>query len=431
MMGEHFCFIGNQELNGIVRGRSVPAARRETALTGGLPWVPANITIGALNTLPPDNPFGPVGEIRLMPIPEATITLRSETSPTYDITLCEFAKSDSTPWACCPRTALKNAVNDLQATTGLTIKVAFEHEFTIAGLDVPTHIAFSPSAGRAGAPLAERVLATLETGGFTLDQFVAEYGPGQYEIAGQPADPLSAADRTVLTLEAVRNCARDLGLQASFLPKSASDMVGNGVHVHFSLWRGDENVTVQDEWVSGEAGSFLAGMLSAVDPLTLLSVTSPNSFARYRPQSWVGSYVCAGLRNREAMVRVVPRPRAPDGGFPAASLEYRTSDATANVYLMLTALIRAGLDGMNGQLPAPQNIDKDPATIDPAARSAMGLKHLPDSLSDLVTPQTIGTVERWIGPALAEAYASCRRNDIAHANDIEPQELVERLAVIY
>ncbi len=430
-MDEHFCFIGNQELNGIVRGRSVPSARRKSALADGLPWVPANITIGALNTLPPDNPFGPVGEIRLMPIADASITLEKDNEPTFDITLCEFAKSDGTPWACCPRTVLKAAIDDLKTVTGLTLKVAFEHEFTVTGLNLPTHIAFSPSAGRAGAVLAARVLATLETGGFTLDQFVAEYGPGQYEIAGQPTDALAAADRTVLTLETIRCVARDLGLHASFLPKRAADLVGNGVHVHFSLWRDGRNVTVEDEWVSGEAGSFLAGMLEAADALTYLSVTSPNSFARYRPQSWVGSFVCAGLRNREAMVRVVPRARDPHGAFPAASLEYRTSDATANVYLMLAAIIRAGLDGIKHTLPPPKNVAQDPATLDAETRSAMGLRPLPTSPAELATDRVLESVERWVGPEMTAAYASCRRNDQWHAEETDPDRLVEQLAVVY
>ncbi|MEM9107534.1 MAG: glutamine synthetase family protein [Pseudomonadota bacterium] len=430
-MAEHFCFIGNQELNGIVRGRSVPSARRDAALAHGLPWVPANITIGALNTLPPDNPFGPVGEIRLMPVADAALTLSKNQGPAFDINLCEYAKSDGSLWTCCPRTALKSAIEDLKTATGLTLKVAFEHEFTVSGLNTPTHIAFSPSAGRVGAPLAERVLAILDAAGFTLDQFVAEYGPGQYEIAGQPADPLTAADRTVLTLEAIRHAANDFDLRASFLPKPASDQVGNGVHVHFSLWRGDENITVQDEWVSTDAGAFLAGMLEAAEALTLLSVTSPNSFARYQPQSWVGTYICAGLRNRETMVRVVPRLRAQDGTYPNASLEYRTSDATANVYLMLTAVIRAGLEGLKQGLPSPDNIEQDPATIDPAIRSELALRHLPTALDEVLSEENTEHIGRWIGPDLAEAYASCRRNDARHAAEIDSEKLAETLRLIY
>ncbi|MEM1288602.1 MAG: hypothetical protein AAGH60_09655 [Pseudomonadota bacterium] len=430
-MSEHFCFIGNQELNGIVRGRSVPTARRAVALQGGLPWVPANITIGALNTLPPDNPFGPIGEIRLLPIEEASITLKKEGSPSYDITLCEFGQSDSTAWACCPRSALKAAVADLNQETGLTLKVAFEHEFSVKGLNTLDHIAFSPSAGRIGAPLAERVLAILNGAGFTLDQFVAEYGPGQYEIAGQPTDPVQAADRTVLTLEAIRHAASDLGLQASFLPKPALNQVGNGVHVHVSLWRDGKNVTVNGEWPDDAAGSFLDGLLKAAKPLTLLSNTSPNSYDRYKPQSWVGTYICAGLRNREAMVRIVPRQPDAAGKYPSASMEFRTSDATANVYLMLTGLIRAGLGGIRQGLAAPDSVDQDPATFDDETREKMGLSHLPTALSELLRDETFEALSAWLGVELTTAYFSCRRNDAKHADEIDFDEMARKLSTVY
>ncbi|MEM6740903.1 MAG: hypothetical protein AAF646_12355 [Pseudomonadota bacterium] len=430
-MPEHFTYLGNQELNGILRGRSVPSARAAAALSDGLPWVPANITIGALNTLPADNPFGPVGEIRLMPDPDAKITLRKADGPDFDLALCNFTERNGSAWPCCPRTALKAAVEDLKAETGLTMKVAFEHEFTVHGLNEPTHVAFSFSAGRAGAALADTVLSTLETGGFTLDQFVAEYAPSQYEVAGQPTDPIGAADRTVLTLEAIRAAARDLNLRASFLPKADPAAAGNGVHIHVSFWRGDTNVTLAGNWVEGDVGAFLSGILQAAEPLTLLSNTTCNSYARLRPHSWVGTYVCAGLMNRETMLRVIPRKAAPDGTHPGATLEFRTSDATANAYLVLTGLIRAGLSGIATGLVPPRNIPGDPAALGAAERDALHLRHLPTEMETVLTTETLATLETWLGPELTAAYASCRRNDVKHTKGMDEADLLAQIALVY
>ncbi|MEM9551648.1 MAG: hypothetical protein AAGA05_10760 [Pseudomonadota bacterium] len=430
-MPEHFTFLGNQELNGILRGRSVPSARSETALTEGLPWVPANITIGALNTLPADNPFGPIGEIRLMPDPEARITLHRPDKPTFDLALCDFTMRDGSKWACCPRTALKAAVQDLETHTGLTMKVAFEHELTLHGLNEPTHVAFSLSAGRAGAQLADQVLSILQTGGFSLDQFVAEYAPSQYEIAGQPTDPVGAADRTVLTLEAIRAAARDQNMRASFLPKADPMAAGNGVHIHISFWRDGKNITLGGDWVADDVGAFLSGVLNAAEPLTLLSNTTCNSYARYRPQSWVGTYICAGLMNRETMVRVIPRQTAPDGTHPGATLEFRTSDATANAYLTLAGVIRAGLAGISAQLDPPQNIAVDPATLDPATREAHGLRHLPTQMATLLEEETISIIESWLGPELCAAYISCRRNDVKHQEEMDEADLLSQVSLVY
>lgn len=424
-----FLFLGNQELNGILRGRSVPAARADEAMARGLPWVPANITIGALNTLPPDNPFGPMGEIRFIPDPAARLALPgTDSRPPFDLALCDCRTMEGAAWGPCPRTALKAAVADL-AAAGLTMRVAFEHEFTVHGMTEPTHVAFSLSAGRAGAALADRVLATLATAGFTLDQFVAEYGPGQYEIAGQPADPLAAADRTVMTLEAIRSAARDLGLRASFLPKPAMDQVGNGVHMHFSLWRDGVNVTAGPDWLSAVSGPFVAGLLDHAESLVTLTVVSANSYARFRPQSWVGSYICAGLRNREAMVRLVPRARAADGSYPGASLEFRATDGTANVYVAIAAVIRAGLAGLAAGLPAPASIGQDPATLPDAERAT--LRHLPQAMAEALTAKARADAARWLGEPLAEAWFCCRRNDARHAAEMDFDSLARRLGVVY
>ena len=105
------------------------------------------------------------------------------------------------------------------------------------GPDHPLHVAISLSAGPVVAPLAGQMLGTLHAAGFTRELARAEYGPAQFGVSAVPADPLTAADRCVLTLETIRNTAHGIGLRAGFLPKPAMDQVGNGVHIHVSLWR--------------------------------------------------------------------------------------------------------------------------------------------------------------------------------------------------
>ncbi|MCU0910127.1 MAG: hypothetical protein MUE98_01890 [Rhodobacteraceae bacterium] len=426
-----FLFLGNQDLSGILRGRSVPHARMSEAMAGGLPWVPANITIGALDTLPPDNPFGPMGEIRFAPDPEAMVRLGSHgDGPVFDLALCDHLTMDCAPWPWCPRLALKDAVAALTAQ-GLTMRAAFEHEFTVHGLDQPVHVAFSLSAGRVVAPLADRVLATLDAAGFTLEQFQAEYGASQFEISAVPADPLTAADRCVLTLETIRDTARGMGLRASFLPKPALDRVGNGVHVHFSLWRGGRNVTCEGDWLTADSAPFAAGLLDEAEGLIPLTVLSANSYARLRPHSWVGAFTGIGVRNRETMLRLVPRARAADGSNPGASIEYRVTDATANPYLVLAAIIRAGLGGIAAGKPAPPDVAQDPADLSEAERARLNLRPLPQSIGAALTPLAEDRARAWLGAPLAGAYFSCRRNDARHAAEMSFEDLAARLSLVY
>ncbi len=431
-MAEHFTFLGHQDLSGILRGRSVPRARADHALASGLPWVPANYMIGALGTLPPDNPFGPIGEIRLVPDPAARLPLgASAGKPAFDLYLCDGVTHDGAPWPFCPRTALKDAAAALHAEAGLTMKVALEHEFNVTGLNQGHHVAFSVSAGRSVSELADRVLGTLDAAGFTLEQFQAEYGADQFEIASLPSDPLTAADRAVLTLEAIRDCARELGLHASFLPKPALDQPGNGVHVHLSLWRGDLPVTAGDDWLTEMSGPFVAGLIDAAESLLPFTCPSANSYARLRPHSWVGAYTCIGVRNREAMIRLVPRSRSADGTNPGASIEFRVADATANIYLALAAIIRAGLAGLRAARAAPANIMQDPDSLSDAERRQNRIRLLPQSLADVLGEAALQDGSAWLGPDLAAAYLACRRNDAMHAAETAFDDLAKKLRLVY
>ena len=141
------------------------------------------------------------------------------------------------------------------------MKVAFEHEFLIKGLNQSAHRAFSASSGRVVSHVADLVMEVLAKSGIRLEQFQAEYGTDQFEISSAPADPLTAADRAILVIEVIRDCARQLQLHASFLPKPASNAAGNGVHIHFSLHRNGKPATAEKNWVTRSSGAFAQGIL--------------------------------------------------------------------------------------------------------------------------------------------------------------------------
>lgn len=431
MSKQHFLFLGHQDFSGLVRGRSVPKQRRKEALFAGLPWVPANFSIGPTNILPGDNPFGPMGEIRLFPDHAAIATLPAyDGRPAFDLVLCDARLPDGSPWPYCPRTALINAIARLKKEAGLTMKVAFEHEFLVKGLNQPAHPAFSLSSGRNVSHLADLAMATLGKAGIELEQFQAEYGTDQFEISSVPADPLVAADRVVLTLEIIRDCAKQLGLHASFLPKPALNAAGNGVHIHFSLYHGGKPVTAAKDWVTETSGAFAQGILDQAESAVPFTCLSTNSYLRLRPHSWVGAYTCLGVKNREAMIRLVPRKPDSKGGNPNASLEYRTTDATANVYVALTAIIGAGLDGLMAKR-APLNVAQDPDDIPQAEREKMGIRHLPQSMEEALRGLDVTAANRWLGSDLVTAYLACRREDLRQFGSGDPEQAAATLMAVY
>jgi glutamine synthetase len=431
MAKQHFLFLGHQDLSGLVRGRSVPAARRNQALKGGLPWVPANYSIGPTNALPPDNPFGPMGEIRLFADPAALVTLPAyDGRPPFDLVLCDGRMPDGAAWVYCPRAALKTAILRLKEEAGLTMKVAFEHEFLIRGLNQLSHPAFSVSSGRAVSHLADRVLSVLFASGIELEQFQAEYGFDQFEISSVPSDPLTAADRAILTLETIRDCARQMALHATFLPKPDPQGIGNGVHIHFSLYRNGKPVTATDDWVTETSGAFAQGILDEAETTVPFTCLSTNSYLRLRPHSWVGSYVCLGVKNREAMIRLVPRQPNSKNHNPNASLEYRAADATANVYLSLAAIIHAGLDGIKTKRQ-PTNIAQDPESFSDAEREQLQLRHLPQTPKSGLESFNASVAEKWFGPELVSAYTACRREDLRQFGNWTDAETAKLLQLVY
>ena len=431
MSKQHFLYLGHQDFSGLVRGRSVPKERSKDALADGLPWVPANFSIGPTNILPGDNPFGPMGEIRLVPDKNAKVTLPAyDGRPAFDLVLCDGRMPDGEPWLYCPRTALKNAIARLETEAGLTMKVAFEHEFLVKGLNQKSHPAFSLSSGRVVSHLAAFVMETLKKSGIELEQFQAEYGTDQFEISSVPTDPLTAADRVVLTLEVIRDCARQLELHASFLPKPAVDAAGNGVHVHFSLYRNGKPVTAAKDWVTETSGAFAQGIIDHAESVVPFTCLSTNSYLRLRPHSWVGSYTCIGVKNREAMIRLVPRKLDAKQNNPSASLEYRTTDATANVYIALATMIGAGLDGLKAQRQ-PVNIMEDPDGIPQTKREALGIRHLPQTMEDALKGIDVTAATRWLGSEIVTAYLACRREDLRQSGNTDPAQTAATLMNVY
>lgn len=408
------CMIGNVDLSNVMRGRSFPAERLDGLLAKGLPWVPANILLSPCNSLPAGNPFGPVGETKLVAVDAPPLRFaEGDGLPPTALYLAEIKQHDGTRWPICPRTVLHRALDALQDEFGLSIRIGFEHELYLVGLDGPPSPAFSLEGSRRIGDLSEAVHRILSPAGAQLEQFAAEFGHYQFEIAGTVRDALTAADNAVRALAAIRDQARRRGLQATFAPKPFPDQPGSGVHVHFSLWEGDTPVTASEDAVTPLAASFVSGILDNLTSVLACSISNMNSYSRLTPSSWVGVFPCMGTRNREAAIRLCPRTPDAKGTNPSASIEYRLADATGNPYLTVAALIHAGMDGMRAKLAASPDIQVDPATLSVQDREKLNLMPLPEGPSQTIAEA--GKLESWFGPDFKEAFTAVRENDIADA----------------
>ena len=143
---------------------------------------------------------------------------------------------DGTPWECCTRSFLARALDDFRDETRLELKIGYENEFTLMGEEVGWASPFSLDAVRRIAPFADLCTAALLDAGVGLETFEPEFGVGQFEVSCGPATGIAGADRVVVTREVIREAARQCALRATFTPKPAPDAVGNGCHLHLSMW---------------------------------------------------------------------------------------------------------------------------------------------------------------------------------------------------
>lgn len=423
---------------GITRGRSIAASRYEKGPDRTLGWVPANMSLTPFDLIADPNPWSSRGDLRLLPDKAARYRLRLEGSASeLDMVMCDIAELDGAPWVCCPRSFLRSALSDLEREAGVTLQATFEHEFQILDADWPGAPAFSLQAQRRADPFGSALMAGLAMAGVEPEVFVAEYGKDQFEVTVAPSDGLVAADRAVVVREAVRELTRNRGWKCSFAPKTATDGVGNGVHVHFSFRDRNGKPVAYDErspgLVSALAGSFIAGIMRHMPALTAFSAPSPISYLRLQPHHWSSSYTWFGDQDREASVRICPVNRI-GGNDPAQgfNIEYRPADATACPHLVLGVMVRAGLEGLRAKLPAPPLFSGDPASLSNDERLAIGLQRLPTSLEEALTEMLADSVvTSWFDPRAIETYVGMKRKEIELAGSKLDDALCRRYAEIY
>ena len=430
--------IVTTDLTAITRGRFLPADRIADAAAAGIGWAPANISLLPSGVIAADDFWGSSGDLRILPdlSARAVTSLTGAPSP-FDLTPGDIVNLDGSPWPACARTALRQALAAFSEATGLKLIASFEQEFQILDANLPDAHPFAFDALRRAEPFAGRYFAALADAGVEPETLISEYGPNQFEITVAPTDALAAADRAVTVREITREMARLQGWRATFAPKTEPDVVGNGVHIHFSLVDATGAPVGFDPRGPGRlspvAASFAAGVLAHMRSFLAITAPNPTSYLRLRPHNWSSAWTWLGERDREASLRICPTVGFA-GKDPARqfNLEYRAADATANPYLALAVLVQAGLDGVRRKLPAPAVFSGDPATLTAAEREALGLYRLPETLAaalDLL--EDAEAVRSWFAPELVRSFLAVKRAEVAAANGLSESELCQNCARYY
>lgn len=416
----------------VIRAKAAHVSLLEDGLPDGVGISVAQQALPVMfDSVAPDSGLGPVGEARLVP-DWSTLKPLPYAPPQAQVMGDMWV--GGRPWEHCPREYLRGQIAAL-ANVGLSASAAFENEFFLLR---PTEGGYAPADSSVFAATDSMnrhqnfvldLTHALLAQGLQPEFYYPESAPGQQELSIRYGDALGAADNQITFRETVRGVALKHGYVASFLPKVYENAAGSGCHLNVSLWQGDRNVlgdAVHPTGLSATGQHFLAGVLAHLPGLTALTIPTRNSFRRIRPHFWAGAFRAWGYDNREAALRVT---RGPAG---ATRFELKASDASANPYLALGALLAAGLDGLKGELPLPPEATRDPGLMPEEERKGMGIDPLPMSLGQaLEALKADAVLLESLGAARAKAYQAVKQMEWAALKDLSLEEEVRMLAERY
>ena len=412
--------------DGVTRVKVVPLRRfEEVARSGvGLSTVFSVFLVNDSYTSIPGID-GPAGDTRLIPDPASTVALAA--SPGWAIAAVDQRDQEGNTWPPCGRSFARRMLQRL-SDTGLELRGAYELEFFLGWRDrtgesdepdpIPSHSGpgYSAPVLADQEPFAGDLIRALEAQGTGVMQFHPEYSTGQFELSIPHRPGVVLADTNLVLRHTVRAVARSHGMAVSFAPVVFAGRVGNGDHLHFSLWnRRGRNIFHGGDGPEGmtrQAESFAAGILEALPAITGVSCPSVGSYLRLQPHRWSGPWACWGLENREAGLRFVTGMAG--DRRDEANLEIKPVDGSSNPYLVLGATVAAGLDGLERDLRLPEPVTPDPASLSAAERRKRGISQLPSSLGAAIAELERSTVLREaMGDMLFDSFVATRKGELA------------------
>ena len=349
--GTHTVILGVGDLNGLMRGKRIPAGQWPRICGSGNALAMSLFTMDMTCDVW-ETPVGGVAngspDCHIFPMhPPVAVPWEP------GVAMC-FARAegmDHGPLTVDPRQALLRQV-ERAAAIGIDLQVGTELEFYLLDPDTGRpRDKGNDCYGLARAAELEPVLGPMRRElaemGIPIEQSNPEYAAGQVEVNIRYDSAMIAADRVIMFRSLVKQLAARHSLNATFMAKPFIDESGNGFHLHYSLWSQGKNIFADAGKLNDRGRHFLGGMQQRMAEASICGAATVNAYRRRQPLSFCPVNASWGLDNRTVALRVI------EGRNSAVRIEKRDAGADCNPYLLMAADIAAGLDGIEGKTEPP------------------------------------------------------------------------------
>ena len=202
---------------------------------------------------------------------------------------------------------------------------------------------------------------------------------GQCEIDIRFAALTRMGDWVMIYKYILKNLAKELGKTVTFMPKPIFMDNGSGMHTHQSLWKNNKNLFFDDSGyaqLSKTALHYIGGLLHHAPALMAFCAPTTNSYCRLVPGYEAPINLAYSQQNRSACIRIPLYSKSPK----AKRLEFRSPDPSANIYLAMSAMLMAGLDGIQKKMDPGGPLDRNIYHLPP--EEAAKVKTMPASLEE-------------------------------------------------
>jgi len=308
----------------------------------------------------------------LKPILGSTRVLNGE-----DTCFASIQRKDTKNGNICARNSLNSALNRLKRLTGCELKISMEMELLLFSRveysinssssnhsistghksrenlhpknlqsDVSFRQLYRPNFDIRCMQIIEEISHEMLNLGFIFNKIHAEEALGQHEFCSSPNDAVTACEMTYYFKLLSKSIAKKFDMEASFMPQAFNDKIGTGLHLNLSLWDGLQNKLFNEDGskLSELGRRFVSGIQYNLSGLMHITNPYPNGFKRLHKLFLHNRKLPALGVSKSNLVRIHF-----DKEYNRSRIELRFPDFTPNIFISITAILCAAIDGITNE----------------------------------------------------------------------------------